>query len=117
MEKLKMLEMKLRNKMKTPNRKKRTRHFSVMTKELRPRLNPNSSDHSTARCESPDCLAQMNLNINSYLPTSADCALKSPVEFHRLPSPTLPLFTVFTDCGRGDGDGAGDIELLLGESD
>lgn len=51
-----------------------------------------------------------------YLPTNADCALKSPVEFHRLPKPALPLF-VFTDCGRGDGDGAGDIELLLGESD
>lgn len=51
-----------------------------------------------------------------YLPVSADCALKSPVEFQRFPRPTLPLL-VFTDCGRGDGDGAGDIELLLGESD
>lgn len=52
-----------------------------------------------------------------YLPVSADCALKSPVEFQRLPKPTLPLFVVLTDCGRGDGDGAGDMELLLGESD
>lgn len=90
--------------------------FSVMTKQLRPRLNQTSIDLSTARCESPDCLAQNEFE-HAYLPTSADCALKSPVEFQRLPNPTLPLFTVFTDCGRGDGDGAGDIELLLGESD
>lgn len=61
--------------------------------------------------------ASLQIKNDSYLPTNADCALKSPVEFQRLPRPVLPLFTVFTDCGRGEGDGAGDIELLLGESD
>lgn len=53
----------------------------------------------------------------AHLPVRADCELKSPVEFQRLPRPTLPLLVFITDCGRGDGDGAGDIELLLGESD
>lgn len=46
-----------------------------------------------------------------YLPVNDDCMPKSPVEPHRLPKPT------FDGCGRGDGDGAGEIELLLGESE
>lgn len=54
--------------------------------------------------------------IEHYLPVNGDGTPKSPVEFHRLPRPPLPLLA-FTDCGRGDGDGAGDIELLLGESE
>lgn len=29
----------------------------------------------------------------------------------------MPLAAALTDCGRGDGDGAGEIELLLGESE
>lgn len=37
--------------------------------------------------------------------------LKSPVELQRLPKPA------WTELGRGDGDGAGDMELLLGESE
>lgn len=46
-----------------------------------------------------------------YLPVSDDCMPKSPVELQRLPRPACAA------CGRGDGDGAGDIELLLGESE
>lgn len=47
----------------------------------------------------------------AYLPCSCDCMPKSPVELQRLPRPEC------MDCGRGDGDGAGDTELLLGESE
>lgn len=55
--------------------------------------------------------------IEYHLPVKDDCVPKSPVELHRLAKPIPPLLFVFTDCGLGDGDGAGDIELLLGESD
>lgn len=46
-----------------------------------------------------------------YLPCNVDCMPKSPVELQRLPRPGC------MDIGRGDGDGAGDTELLLGESE
>lgn len=45
-----------------------------------------------------------------YLPVNDACIPKSPVELQRLPKPAA--------CwGRGDGDGAGEMELLLGESE
>lgn len=54
---------------------------------------------------------------NTHLPVSGDWTPKSPVELQRLPNPPMPFPAAFTDCGRGDGDGAGEIELLLGESE
>lgn len=49
--------------------------------------------------------------VIAYLPCSVDCMPKSPVELQRLPRPEC------MEVGRGDGDGAGDTELLLGESE
>lgn len=59
-------------------------------------------------------VAKFSRDLVDSLACSGDCNAKSPVEFHRLLSPPTPPATV---VGRGDGDGAGDTELLLGESE
>lgn len=90
--------------------KRKLKYVQFEDEILKKRLRQKTSELKTFK--------PLNISILLlYLPVNADCALKSPVEFQRLPNPTLPLFVVLTDCGRGDGDGAGDMELLLGESD
>lgn len=46
-----------------------------------------------------------------YLPCRDDCTEKSDVELHFF------CKLACADVGRGDGDGAGETELLLGESE
>lgn len=50
-------------------------------------------------------------HTHTYLPCRVACMAKSPVLLQRLPRPAC------IELGRGDGDGAGDTELLLGESE
>lgn len=47
----------------------------------------------------------------TYLPCRDDCTEKSEVELHFF------CKLACADVGRGDGDGAGETELLLGESE
>lgn len=48
---------------------------------------------------------------DTHLPCRVACMAKSPVLLQRLPR------VACIELGRGDGDGAGDTELLLGESE